>query len=341
MNIKSLLLGSAAALAAVSGAQAADAIVAAAPEPMEYVRVCDAFGTGYFYIPGTETCLQISGAMRFQVDFGTQDSRDANGSSASGWYGDDWDMKTLAWVNFSAKSDTELGVLESYITFEMDTSNNGGNDIYADSAYIALGGFQAGWFYSWWDSSIAGETDSLGDTTEFVSVAYTYAADAFTAGISLDELEGDTYHDIGVTGYLAVAFGPVSANLLGSYDNNTEEGAIRGIVKADVGPGSLQVAAVYSTGDNAYWDQSEWSIAASYALKATEKLTITPSVQYWDDYTKSGASGVAAYGNGEERFLYGVTFDYYPVENLLARATVEYDDVTEDFGGYFRLQRSF
>ncbi|WP_245304063.1 porin, partial [Agrobacterium bohemicum] len=40
MNIKSLLIGSAAALAAVSGAQAADAIVAAEPEPMEYVRVC-------------------------------------------------------------------------------------------------------------------------------------------------------------------------------------------------------------------------------------------------------------------------------------------------------------
>ena len=48
MNLKSLLLGSAAALAAVSGAQAADAIVAMEPEPMEYVRVCDAFGTGYF-----------------------------------------------------------------------------------------------------------------------------------------------------------------------------------------------------------------------------------------------------------------------------------------------------
>ncbi|MGO4659811.1 porin, partial [Ensifer sp. 2YAB10] len=47
MNIKSLLLGSAAALAAVSGAQAADAIVAAEPEPMEYVRVCDAFGNAF------------------------------------------------------------------------------------------------------------------------------------------------------------------------------------------------------------------------------------------------------------------------------------------------------
>ncbi|MBX4869589.1 porin, partial [Rhizobium leguminosarum] len=64
MNIKSLLLGSAAALAVVSGAQAADAIVAAEPEPVEYVRVCDAYGTGYFYIPGTETCLKIEGYIR-------------------------------------------------------------------------------------------------------------------------------------------------------------------------------------------------------------------------------------------------------------------------------------
>eukprot|EP00657_Telonema_sp_P-1_P005310 TRINITY_DN2259_c0_g1_i1.p1 TRINITY_DN2259_c0_g1~~TRINITY_DN2259_c0_g1_i1.p1 ORF type:complete len:136 (-),score=60.69 TRINITY_DN2259_c0_g1_i1:117-524(-) len=67
MNIKSLLIGSAAALVAVSGARAADAIVAAEPEPVEYVRVCDAFGTGFFYIPGTETCLKIDGYVRFRV----------------------------------------------------------------------------------------------------------------------------------------------------------------------------------------------------------------------------------------------------------------------------------
>ncbi|RIV16447.1 porin, partial [Klebsiella pneumoniae] len=54
MNIKGLLIGSAAALTTISGAQAADAIVAAEPEPLEYVRVCDAFGEGFFYIPGTE-----------------------------------------------------------------------------------------------------------------------------------------------------------------------------------------------------------------------------------------------------------------------------------------------
>ncbi|MCR2213552.1 porin, partial [Salmonella enterica] len=70
MNIKSLLLGSAAALVAVSGAQAADAIVAPEPEAVEYVRVCDAYGAGYFYIPGTETCLRISGYVRMQAAAG-------------------------------------------------------------------------------------------------------------------------------------------------------------------------------------------------------------------------------------------------------------------------------
>jgi Porin subfamily len=52
MNIKSLLLGSAAALVAVSGARAADAVVIAEPEPVEYVRVCDVYGTSYYYTNG-------------------------------------------------------------------------------------------------------------------------------------------------------------------------------------------------------------------------------------------------------------------------------------------------
>src|SRR5690606_41667143 len=64
MNIKSLLFGSAAALVAVSGARAADAVVVAEPEPAEYVRICDVYGAGYFYIPGTETCRRIGGSVR-------------------------------------------------------------------------------------------------------------------------------------------------------------------------------------------------------------------------------------------------------------------------------------
>ncbi len=35
-------------------------------EPVEYVRVCDVYGSGFFYIPGTETCLRITGSVGYE-----------------------------------------------------------------------------------------------------------------------------------------------------------------------------------------------------------------------------------------------------------------------------------
>ncbi|MCV0427339.1 MAG: porin, partial [Roseibium sp.] len=63
MKLKSLMLG-AAAVATATTAQAADLPVA--PEPVDYVRVCDAYGARFYYIPGTETCLRVGGRVRTQ-----------------------------------------------------------------------------------------------------------------------------------------------------------------------------------------------------------------------------------------------------------------------------------
>ncbi len=44
----------------------------ASAEPMEYVRVCDAYGTNYYYSPGTETCINAdTGATRQDTIDGT------------------------------------------------------------------------------------------------------------------------------------------------------------------------------------------------------------------------------------------------------------------------------
>ncbi len=61
--VKSLLLSSAAGICAVASAQAADLPFRKAA-PVEYVRVCDYTGAGYWYIPGTDTCLKIEGYAR-------------------------------------------------------------------------------------------------------------------------------------------------------------------------------------------------------------------------------------------------------------------------------------
>ncbi|MDF2118818.1 porin [Roseiarcaceae bacterium H3SJ34-1] len=60
---KSLLLGSSAVLLAVAGAQAAD-LPSRKAAPVEYVRVCDAYGAGFYWIPGTDTCLKVGGRVR-------------------------------------------------------------------------------------------------------------------------------------------------------------------------------------------------------------------------------------------------------------------------------------
>lgn len=64
--VKSLLLGSAAGLATVAAAQAADLPTRKAA-PVEYVRICDAYGAGFFYIPGTDTCLRVGGLVLAQI----------------------------------------------------------------------------------------------------------------------------------------------------------------------------------------------------------------------------------------------------------------------------------
>src|SRR3712207_8454807 len=72
--VKSLFLASVAGLAGFAGAQAADLPVAKAA-PVEYVRVCSTYGSGFFYIPGTETCLRVGGRVRAEYIYVEPESR--------------------------------------------------------------------------------------------------------------------------------------------------------------------------------------------------------------------------------------------------------------------------
>ena len=120
MNIKSLLLGSAAAMVAVSGAQAADAVVVEA-EPVDYVRVCDAYGSGFFFIPGTETCIRFSGYVRTQftklnVDNDTQPTLNEYENTR-------WTTRTR--FDIDTRNETDWGTLRSLIRLQ---SNNAADD---------------------------------------------------------------------------------------------------------------------------------------------------------------------------------------------------------------------
>ncbi|AOF92039.1 porin [Sinorhizobium sp. RAC02] len=370
MNIKSLLIGSAAALAAVSGAQAADAIVAAEPEPMEYVRVCDAFGTGYFYIPGTETCLQISGYVRFQADFKQDGVTETRVNPVTGLLesrtDDGYKAFSRGYISLDAKSDTELGTLTGHIDIQADSDGSG---VELDGAWLQLGGFRAGWFYGYWDKGINGETDlnDSGFGAIYNAVSYTYEAGSFSASAALetfnqtdraDRLDPGGWanngsfsklsDDWGISAQVSGAFGAVSADLLASYDFDAEEAAIRGLISADLGPGQLQAFAVWASGANRYWNASEWSIAASYKAQINEKFSITPGAQYFGNLNPAGF-GTDGTLDGDflddDGWKAGVTLDYEIVKDLTTKVSVQYEDLDtredSNWSGFVRLQRSF
>src|SRR5215217_437169 len=125
MNIKSLLLGSAAALIAVSGARAADAVVVAEPEPAEYVKICDVYGSGYFYIPGTETCLRIGGYIRYDISGGDVGSFDGARTRdvEDGGENDTWRKKARFALKTWTGQETELGTLKTYTETRFNFQN--------------------------------------------------------------------------------------------------------------------------------------------------------------------------------------------------------------------------
>ncbi|MBU4528351.1 MAG: porin [Hoeflea sp.] len=378
MNIKSLLIGSAAALVAVSGARAADAIIAAEPEPVEYVRVCDAFGVGYFYIPGTETCLRISGYVRVDNNFADHDVTGAFNATATGlaraggpyaaivrgpsssrmW------QTTRARVNFSAKSDTEYGTLEGYIGMQ---GNDGAMGV--DEVFLELGGLRMGMFYHWLDSGLAGETDSIaGLNTRFNSIRYQMSGGAFTYGVSLDQLGASWATNsavavagtegVGVSGNLGGTFGAVTASLTGFYDTEVNEGGVRFLASAQVGPGTLGVMALYNTGPNAYvsatgfgvsataFMYTEWYAGADYTFQATDKLKLGVAGQYTAFKTNEIVSRDAG-----DAWKVGATADYAITTGLALKADVHYESYDasayvgtverDSWTGKIRLQRSF
>ncbi len=154
MTLKTLLLGSAAAMLVAGGAQAADLSVA---EPVDYVRVCDAFGVGYWYIPGTDTCIKVGGFVEFQTKFHNSALTDGVlvwDGDEGGYYldghGANWQFVTEAGLNFTAKSMTEYGELTGFVDvrgkFDNIKENVGGfgyqgnnAPAYLDSAWLSLG----------------------------------------------------------------------------------------------------------------------------------------------------------------------------------------------------------
>jgi len=168
--IKSLLLGSAAGLVAVSASQAADLPTRKGPVAAEYVRVCSITVAGVpvvgFVLPGSDTCFKISGYLTGQIEAGYvktgyytdisgQNRRAfaANGANASNQIiAPSFGADSVGWttrfnLTMDAVSNTAYGPLVSHVEVQTEAGNNfatDGNTSYLNRAYVTWAGLTAG-----------------------------------------------------------------------------------------------------------------------------------------------------------------------------------------------------
>ena len=156
--VKSLLLGSAAGLVAVAGAQAADLPVKA--KPVEYVKICTLYGEGYYYIPGSDTCIKLGGYVRGDYGWnmagartpaynGTQGLQDRSVSQYS--------TRHRANLQIDTRTQTQYGTLRTFTSIHLQ-NENGTDSTNVARAFIQWAGFTFGRAQSFQDTW--GITDS-------------------------------------------------------------------------------------------------------------------------------------------------------------------------------------
>ena len=198
--VKSLLLGSAAGLVAVAGAQAADLPVKA--KPVEYVKICSIYGAGFFYIPGTDTCIKIGGWVRAEYQFQTGGSDSPFNSGAGGRNNridtPEYGMRARWVTSLDVRTQTEYGTLRAYTRagFQTTTGETTQGRIYTERGFIQFAGFTFGKSQSYFDffgggfcygCGYSGNSSQTGAAGTLLAAYTATFGNGFTATISLED----------------------------------------------------------------------------------------------------------------------------------------------------------
>jgi len=153
-TMNSLLLGSAAGLISVAGAQAADLPVKA--KPVQYVKICSLYGVGFYYIPGTDMCLKIGGWVRAEYTWGASGNIGTGAfqtSNVNNRTTNNSTWRARGYITADARNQTEYGTVRGYIAVGVSGSdvNGAGNTFDANRAFIQWAGFTFGQAQSFYD----------------------------------------------------------------------------------------------------------------------------------------------------------------------------------------------
>lgn len=380
MKIKSLLLGSAAAsMLAVSGAQAADPIIYAEPEAMEYVRICDVYGAGFFYIPGTETCLRISGFARYQIGAAQDDALNRT-PNYHGFGEGGWNKYARGRINFDARSETEWGTLRGFVRFEVNSgrfvndSGNAGPNTVMPWMFVSLstqqGELLAGYLESaWvWSGPIGNYGPTMSDTggsygfQRRSQIRYTFnAPEGFFGVLSLEDnyrvgqprqWMPDVVGKLGVNQAWGGAYGAFG------YDAVDESWAARIGAQINVpnAPGSSLLGTFYwaNSIDNAYAPRMYYAEGGLLGTGATAAARWSGAVGYQHRFNPEFAAQVgyqylSGFGAGSPHaHIVDASLIWTPVRDLEIRTELGWTKAQQGatnldgaFSGFLRFQRNF
>jgi Porin subfamily len=128
MAARKLILGSAAGILAIGGAHAADLPVKA--KAVEYVKVCSLYGAGFFYIPGTDTCIKLGGYLRVDTTFngGVHGQPAWSGDlGQQNRYRDDFASRSRMALTIDTRTASEYGVVRTFGQGDFQFSTLGGS----------------------------------------------------------------------------------------------------------------------------------------------------------------------------------------------------------------------
>ena len=258
MKFRSLILMSTASMV-VAGAHAADLPVRKAA-PVDYVRVCDWTGVGYFYIPGTDTCLKIGGLVRAEgafINAGRIFRPDTN-LIVPGRNQDQSGFFARGQLTTDVRTQTAYGTLRTFISIQADRyqglyqggglaggansfANQGGNLTYLDKGFIQFAGITAGRVQSFFDF--------YADTWNYEGIAnsdlsneafaYTYNGNGgFSATFSVED------HNVRNNGIGSISGGQYALASAAQYGGETVPDLV-GQLRVDQAWGAAQLSAAY------------------------------------------------------------------------------------------------
>ncbi|MBO0345015.1 porin [Roseibium sp. CAU 1637] len=368
MNFKSLMLAAAAATA-VTGAHAADLPVA--PEPVDYVKVCDAYGARFYYIPGTDTCLRVGGRIRAQYQLNDMTDGGAWATTAS----DGYEFLGRGYLYLDSRTATEWGLLRTFFELEASAAAGAEGAANVNKAFIQWGGFTFGYATSFFDY-FTGQTfvgivdrDYSDQTTNLI--AYTAAfGNGFSATLSVEEggfrevgtYDGQRYPDL--VAALEVSQGWGGAKLAGALHHVNMTGtpdedmgyAIQGGVVINLpmltSGSNIAFQAAYADGALSYlnaagYDGLAGSTSSGFNVGGGIYIQATPTVGLALDGSYLDVD-LASTANDYNKWAIDGSVMWEPVSGFALGVDVGYSetdfDVTGDtdtLAAAFRVQRTF